>query len=82
MAPDHGGSRAAGVVRRRVRSRVRARERSGSHAVIKLQGKAYRRAKLTLVTALAVALAVGASWWMAGRFIGDASRPGAPAVLE
>jgi hypothetical protein len=47
-----------------------------------LQGKAYRRAKLTLVTALAVALAVGASWWMAGRFIGDASRPGAPAVLE
>lgn len=78
MAPDHGGSRAAGVVRRRVRSR----ERSGAHAVIKLQGKAYRRAKLTLVTALAVALAVGASWWMAGRFIGDASRPGAPAVLE
>jgi len=78
MAPDQGGPHGARMVRRRVRSRGR----SGSHPVIKLQGKAYRRAKLTLLTVLAVALTVGASWWMAGRFIGDAALTGAPAVVE
>jgi hypothetical protein len=78
MAPDQAGHPSARLVRRRVRSRGR----SGAHPVIKLQGKAYRRAKLTLLTVLAVVLTVGASWWVAGRFIGDASLTGAPAVLD
>ena len=74
--PDGGAHQSADGMRRvKVRTKVRTRRASGSHQAIPRHSKARRKVKLALLTLLAVAVTVGASWCAAGRFTGDPSIP-------